>query len=147
MLAGAIILVIFVIAGILTGLNVVIPYSYSQYIAVAILACLDSVFGALSANIEKKFKLNIFLSGFVCNALIAIFLVFIGSKLNVDIYLAVVIVFTGRLLNNFTSIRRDFVEKIDDKEVRFKYKAKSKAKSKTKTTKKVKKDDIKEVEM
>ena len=116
-MAGIIIIIGFVIAGILTGLNVVIPYSYSQYIAVAILACLDSVFGAFSANIEKKFKLNIFLSGFICNALVAIFLVYIGSKLNVDIYLAVVIVFTGRLLNNFTSIRRDFVKKIDDKEV------------------------------
>ena len=118
MLAGIIIICVFVIAGILTGLNVVIPYSYSQYIAVAILACLDSVFGALSANMGKKFKLSIFLSGFVCNALIAIFLVYIGSKLNVDIYLAVVIVFTGRLLNNFTSIRRDFVQKFDDKESR-----------------------------
>ncbi len=116
-MAGIIIIIGFVIAGILTGLNVVIPYSYSQYIAVAILACLDSVFGAFSANIEKKFKLNIFLSGFICNALVAIFLVYIGSKLNVDIYLAVVIVFTGRLLNNFTSIRRDFVKKLDDKEV------------------------------
>ncbi len=119
MLAGIIIICIFVIAGIFTGLNVVIPYSYSQYIAVAILACLDSVFGALSANIGKNFKLSIFLSGFVCNALIAIFLVYIGSRLNVDIYLAVVIVFTGRLLNNFTSIRRDFVQKFDDKEAKY----------------------------
>ena len=114
-MAGIIILFGFIVAGILTGLNVVVPYSYSQYIAVAILACLDSVFGALSANIERKFKLNIFLSGFVCNALIAIFLVFIGNKLNVDIYLAVVVVFTWRLLNNLTSIRRDFVKKLDDK--------------------------------
>ncbi len=120
MLAGIIIICVFVIAGILTGLNVVIPYSYSQYIAVAILACLDSVFGALSANMGKKFKLSIFLSGFVCNALIAIFLVYVGSRLNVDIYLAVVIVFTGRLLNNFTSIRRDFVQKFDEKEAKHK---------------------------
>ena len=125
-MAGVIIIIGFVVAGILTGLNIVIPYSYSQYFAVAILACLDSVFGALFANIEKKFKLNIFLSGFVCNALVAIFLVYIGSKLNVDIYLAVVIVFTGRLLNNITGIRRDFVQKIGDKENKFKNKRKNK---------------------
>lgn len=106
-MVGIIIILMFVIAGILTGLNVAIPYSYSQYIAVAILACLDSVFGAFSANIEKKFRMNIFLSGFFGNAVIAIFLVFIGIKLNVDVYLAVVIVFTGRLLNNFTVIRRE----------------------------------------
>ena len=125
-MAGIIIIIGFVVAGILTGLNIVVPYSYSQYIAVAILACLDSVFGALFANIEKKFKLNIFLSCFVCNALVAIFLVYIGSKLNVDIYLAVVIVFTGRLLNNLTGIRRDFVQKMDNKETRFTYKLKKK---------------------
>lgn len=128
-MAGVIIIIGFVVAGILTGLNIVVPYSYSQYFAVAILACLDSVFGALFANIEKKFKLNIFLSGFVCNALVAIFLVYIGSKLNVDIYLAVVIVFTGRLLNNITGIRRDFVQKIGDKENKFKYKKKKKTAS------------------
>ena len=124
-MAGIIIMMGFVIAGILTGLNILIPYSYSQYIAVAILACLDSVFGAVAANIEKKFKLNIFLSGFVGNALVAIFLVYIGSKLNVDIYLAVVIVFTARLLNNFTSIRRDFIERMGNKELKLREKNKT----------------------
>lgn len=114
-MAGVIILLGFIIAGFLTGLNVVVPYVYSKYIAVAILACLDSVFGAFTANIEKKFRINIFLSGFFGNALIAILLVFIGDKLNVDIYLAAVIVFSGRLLNNFSTIRREYIQKIDDK--------------------------------
>jgi len=43
------------------------------------------------------------------------FLVFIGDKLNVDIYLAAVIVFSGRLLNNFSSIRRDYLQKINER--------------------------------
>lgn len=114
-MAGIIILFGFIIAGFFTGLNVVVPYVYSKYIAVAILACLDSVFGAFSANIENKFRINIFLSGFFGNALIAMFLVFIGDKLNVDIYLAAVIVFSGRLLNNFSTIRRDYIQKINEK--------------------------------
>ncbi|MDF2865594.1 MAG: hypothetical protein K0R72_403 [Clostridia bacterium] len=114
-MVGVIILIGFVIAGFLTGLNLVIPYVYSKYIAVAILACLDSVFGAFTANIDKKFRINIFLSGFFGNALIAMFLVFIGDKLNVDIYLAAVIVFSGRLLNNFSTIRREYIQKIDNK--------------------------------
>lgn len=115
MTIGISIVILFVIAGIFTGLNVVVPYSISQYIAVAILACLDSVFGAFVANMEKKFKMSVFLSGFFGNALIAMFLVFIGSKLNVDIYLAAVIVFSGRLINNFSVIRREFVENIENK--------------------------------
>lgn len=113
MIVGIIIIVAFVVTGILLGLNVAIPYSYSQYIAVAILACLDSVFGAFAANTEKRFKMNVFLSGFFGNAIIAMFLVYIGSKLNVDIYLAAVIVFTGRLLNNFSIIRRMLMEKFE----------------------------------
>ena len=117
---GILILLLFVIAGILTGLNVVVPYSFSQYIAVAILACLDSVFGAFSANIEKKFKMNVFLTGFFGNSLIAIFLVYIGTKLNLDLYLGAVIVFTGRLLNNFTVIRHEALGKIDENQGRFK---------------------------
>lgn len=117
---GILILLLFVIAGILTGLNVVVPYSFSQYIAVAILACLDSVFGAFSANIEKKFKMNVFLTGFFGNSLIAIFLVYIGTKLNLDLYLGAVIVFTGRLLNNFTVIRHEALGKFDENKGRFK---------------------------
>ena len=117
---GILILLLFVIAGILTGLNVVVPYSFSQYIAVAILACLDSVFGAFSANIEKKFKMNVFLTGFFGNSLIAIFLVYIGTKLNLDLYLGAVIVFTGRLLNNFTVIRHEALGKSDENKGTFK---------------------------
>lgn len=115
MALGIIVIIIFVIAGIFTGLNVEIPYAYSQYIAVAILACLDSVFGAFSANIEKKFKMSTFLSGFFGNAIIAMLLTFIGRKLDVDIYLAAVIVFSGRLLNNFSTIRRSYISKLEDK--------------------------------
>lgn len=115
---GLITILGFAVAGILTGINFIIPYSYSKYVAVAILACLDSVFGALAANIEKKFKINTFLSGFFGNAIIAIFLTFIGEKLNVDIYLGVVIIFSGRLLNNFSTIRRGVVDNLDLKKVK-----------------------------
>lgn len=116
-MVGIFILLIFIVIGIITGLNVSVPYSYSQYIAVAILACLDSVFGAFSSSIDKKFRLNIFLSGFFGNAIVAILLVFIGIKLNVDMYLAAVIVFTSRLLNNFTIIRREMLVKMDEKKL------------------------------
>ncbi len=134
---GVIILAIFVSVGIIIGLNVTVPYSYSQYIAVAILACLDSVFGAFSANIEKKFRMNIFLTGFFMNALVSIFLVYIGVKLDVDLYLGAVIVFTGRLLNNFTVIRHDFILKIDKNKVKLKLKDKiHKNKSSTKESSK-----------
>lgn len=123
-MVGILIIAVFVVAGVFAGLNVVVPYSYSQYIAVAILACLDSVFGALSANIDKRFKMNVFLTGFFGNSLIAMFLVYIGTKLNVDLYLGAVIVFAGRLLNNFTFMRHEALGKIDDNKDKFKLKNK-----------------------
>lgn len=139
---GIIIITLFVLAGILTGMNVLVPYSYSQYIAVAILACLDSVFGALNATLNKKFKMNIFLTGFFGNSLIAMFLVFIGTRLNVDIYLGAVIVFTGRLLNNFTAIRRQFIDKVDSNEYNIKNEVKNAVKNKKKKV--VKKSNVEE---
>ena len=67
MILGLIILVLFIVVGILVGQFIVIPYSTYQYVAVAILACLDSIFGALAASTGKNFKMKIFLSGFFFN--------------------------------------------------------------------------------
>ena len=122
MILGLIILVLFIVVGILVGQFIVIPYSTYQYVAVAILACLDSIFGALAASTGKNFKMKIFLSGFFFNALFSMFLVYLGEILNVEIYLAAIIVFGGRLLNNFSIIRRDFMQKADDRRKKYKLK-------------------------
>lgn len=111
MVVGIVILLLCLIVGVLVGQNIVIPYSSYQYIAVAILACLDSVFGALAASTGKNFKMKVFLSGFFFNAIFAMFLVYLGELLNVEIYLAAIVVFGGRILNNFSIIRRGFMDK------------------------------------
>ena len=59
-MVGVIILVICAILGIVTGMNVIVPYAMSKYIAVAILAFIDTVFGALVSNTQRKFSLTIF---------------------------------------------------------------------------------------
>ena len=51
--------------GALIGMNIpTIPYTYSGYLAIAIIAALDSVFGALTSSLKKNFDMKIFLSGF-----------------------------------------------------------------------------------
>jgi len=124
---GFLIVVLFVIIGIVIGSDIVVPYAFTEYIAVAILAFLDSLFGAISANMQKKFDLIIFLTGFFGNAIIAIFLVFLGQRLNVDIYLAAVIVFSTRLFNNFSVIRRVKIEEFYKKKKNAKEKKENKA--------------------
>ncbi len=112
---GIIIIAAFVALGFFLGSDLVVPYAFTEYIAVAILAFLDSLFGAAAASMQKKFDLPIFITGFFGNAIIAIFLVFLGQKLNVDIYLAAVIVFSTRLFNNFSIIRRMAVDDVSKK--------------------------------
>lgn len=108
---GIIFSIVAIILGILTGTVINVPYTLSKYLAVAILACLDSVFGAFNSNLDGNFNLKVFISGFFGNSAIAIFLVYVGIKLDVDIYLAAIIVFSTRLLNNFSVIRRKLLDK------------------------------------
>ena len=67
---------------------------------------------------QTKFSMVIFISGFFLNALIAMFLVYLGQKLNVDIYLAAVIVFTTRLFTNLSIIRRIVIENMEKKRLK-----------------------------
>lgn len=100
------------IAGALIGINVpMISYTYSSYLAIAIIAALDSVFGGITSVINKNFNLKIFVTGFFGNAILAILLTILGQKLNVDIYLAAIVVFVGRMFVNLAIIRRYYVDK------------------------------------
>ena len=44
-------------------------------------------------------------------------LTYLGQKLNIDIYLAAVVVFVGRMFNNLGTIRRYYVEKLTEKKI------------------------------
>lgn len=65
----------------------------------------------MRANLEKRFDLEIFLSGFLGNAIIAAFLAFIGDKLGVPLYYAAIITFGGRMFDNFAAMRRTWLNK------------------------------------
>ena len=102
--------------GILVGFLIpTIPYSASKYLAIAIVASLDSVFGGIASNIKKNFDLKVFISGFFVNAIIAMLLTYLGQRLNVDIYLAAIVVFVGRMFNNLGIIRRYWLSKVSKK--------------------------------
>lgn len=109
--------IIGLLIGIIFGfiLDVNIPERFSSYMSIAILACLDSVFGAIRANLSKNFRTDIFVSGFFGNALLAALLAFLGDKLGIPIYIAAVIVFGGRIFENFAIIRRILLEQLRKK--------------------------------
>ena len=102
--------------GVLIGFLIpTIPYTVSKYLAIAIVAALDSVFGAIASKIKKNFDLKVFISGFFVNAIISMLLTYLGERLNVDIYLAAIIVFVGRMFNNLGIVRRYYLNKVCDK--------------------------------
>ena len=104
------------ILGAIIGMGVpVIPYTYTGYLAIAIIAALDSVFGGITAVLNGKFDLKIFATGFFGNAILSMLLTYLGQRLNVDIYLAAIVVFVGRMFTNLSIIRRHYLEKWSNK--------------------------------
>ena len=96
-----------------------IPYSfntlYSIYLAVGILAAIDSVLGALSAIIKERFDSIVFITGFLVNFALATVLSYIGDRLGIPLYYAAIFVFGTRLFKNVAIIRRGLIEKIRKK--------------------------------
>lgn len=102
-----------IIIGFVLGfyLPINLPLAYSSYMPVAILAAIDSVFGAIRASLENKFDSTIFVTGFLGNAIIAGLLAYIGDKMGVPLYYAAIFTFGFRLFQNFAIIRRLIIEK------------------------------------
>ncbi|MEI6601925.1 MAG: small basic family protein [Clostridia bacterium] len=107
------------ILGVIIGIFF-IPFNispvYSIYVAVGILAALDSIFGAFSARLQNKFDLKIFISGFFGNAIIAAGLAYVGDQLGMPLYLAAIFAFGNRLFLNFALIRRILLSNMSKKD-------------------------------
>lgn len=95
--------------------------AFARYVAVALLAGMDTVIGGLRSFLTDKFDNAIFLSGFVINSLLAVGLVLLGERLGLEtgvgdgrisvMMIAAVVVFSGRILNNLAVLRRLVIER------------------------------------
>ncbi len=97
--------------GLLVGsaFSLAVPLPYSRYAAVGILAAMDSVLGAVRAELEGTYRNKVFLSGFITNTLLAVLLTYLGDRLGVELHLAAIVAFGVRLFNNLAIIRRRFL--------------------------------------
>src|SRR5262249_51856778 len=79
--------------GVLAGLvlNVNVGFEFTRYSAVAILAALDSVLGAVRAELDGVYDNRIFISGFITNAIVAVLLTFIAGALRLGSYVLALI--------------------------------------------------------
>lgn len=105
--------VIGLIVGLLLGslCPILIPIAYSKLFSVAILVSLDAVFGGLRAAADNKFENVVFITGFFSNAFMAIFLVYIGDRLGIDLYYVALLAFGFRIFKNLAQLRRHFINK------------------------------------
>jgi small basic protein len=103
--------VVCAVVGVLLGVlfPVTIPVAYARYTAIALLAGLDSVFGAFKAWTAGTYEPRVFVTGLVTNALLAGLLVFVGDQIGVDLSLAAIVAFGVRIFNNLASIRRHYL--------------------------------------
>jgi small basic protein len=105
------------VLGLLIGLmlgmafSVTIPAEFSRYAAMAILAALDSVLGAMRAELQGEFDNRIFLSGFFANIILASGLTYLGDRLGVELYIAAIVAFGVRLFDNLAIVRRLLLER------------------------------------
>jgi small basic protein len=99
------------IVGLVLGLYapVTIPLGYARYTAVALLAGLDSIFGAFKAYIAGTFEPRVFFSGVVTNMALAGGLTYVGDRLGVDLSIAAIVAFGVRIFNNLGAIRRHYL--------------------------------------
>lgn len=85
-----------------------------EYVGVAAIAGLDTLFGGIRAALESRFRNDLFITGFVFNIFLAVGLVYLGSKIGVEVYLAAVVTLGGRLFLNLSIIRRHYLTKLAD---------------------------------
>lgn len=105
--------IIGLLIGILLGLltDIKIPDEYTNYLSIAVLAALDTLFGGIRAYLQNLYDNRVFVSGFFFNIILAASLAFLGVHLGVDLYLAAVFAFGVRLFQNIAVIRRILLNK------------------------------------
>lgn len=102
-----------IIIGIILGLNVhyAIPIEYIKYTAVIIVGILDSLFGAIKAEMTSEdYHPTVFITGLITNILLALGITLLGEQLGLDLYLAATVVFTFRIFSNVGIIRRSILK-------------------------------------
>ncbi|MCS7300470.1 MAG: small basic family protein [Fimbriimonadales bacterium] len=90
-------------------LDVPLPEEWAAYLSLAALAGLDTAFGGWRAALEGRFHADVFISGFIVNALLAAALAYLGDRIGVDLFLAAVVTLGGRMFLNLSLIRRYYL--------------------------------------
>ncbi|MBS1721857.1 MAG: small basic family protein [Armatimonadetes bacterium] len=84
------------------------------YMAVAVVAGIDTVLGGIRSALEGKFRGDVFVTGFIANVAIASFLAWFGDKIGANVYFVAILVLGTRIFTNLSIIRRQLLTKWHD---------------------------------
>lgn len=95
------------IAGLIASLFLPVstPYQVALFVAVGYLTVIDSLAGALRADLAGDFSWAIFWSGILFNIIVGVAIAYLGFLLGLELYLGVVVFYTWRLIENIRAIR------------------------------------------
>jgi small basic protein len=107
-------LVLGLLVGVVLGLKVPwqVPTILARYLAVSLLAGVDTSMGGLRAGFEGDFNIVIFVTGFMGNTILSAAFVYLGDVLGIELYLAAVVALGIRIFNNLGYVRRYCVESL-----------------------------------
>lgn len=110
-------LIVALIIGIVLGLKVPwqIPPILARYLAVSLLAGIDTALGGLRASFEGEFDTTIFVTGFLGNTVLSAIFAYIGDVFGIELYLAAVVALGIRIFNNVGAIRRLILKNLTEK--------------------------------
>lgn len=99
------------LAGMLVGLNLPwkVPAILARYMAVGLLAGVDTSLGGFRASLDGDFDIVIFTTGFCGNVILAAAFVYAGDMLGIELYLAAVVALGVRVFNNLGVVRRHLI--------------------------------------
>ncbi|WP_405729029.1 small basic family protein [Anaerotignum sp.] len=106
-------LVVGIVIGVMSG--IVYPSGFSAYVAMGILACMDSLLGGIYANMRNDFHWKVFATGFVTNAVLAMALIWLGNQLSIDLSIAAIVVYGSRMFHNCSNIRHWLLNRNEEK--------------------------------
>lgn len=109
-------LILGIALGVLTDIQ--IPVIYENYLSIAVLAALDTMFGGIRAQLQQVYDDKVFISGFFFNIALAAGLAFLGVHIGVDLYLAAIFAFGVRLFQNIAVIRRILLTKFEERKTK-----------------------------
>ncbi|WP_413365349.1 small basic family protein [Lysinibacillus sp. 3P01SB] len=105
-------LILGIALGVLTDIE--IPSVYENYLSIAVLAALDTMFGGIRAQLQQVYDDKVFITGFFFNIALAAGLAFLGVHIGVDLYLAAIFAFGVRLFQNIAVIRRILITRWEE---------------------------------